>query len=140
MSNYFRDNDDLAFYLDAGADWPSIVEASEYGFRARDGFHDTNEAKAFYREMLEDPKRDFSLAMLHAEKLAQLPAVEAVAEVLLDEARRDPARRIWLESWLERAEPRSRALTDTITTTGGRVLASLGTAQQRTPTARSAAE
>ena len=73
-----------------------------------------------------DPKRDFSLAMLHAEKLTQILADEAVAEVLLEQCRRDPSRRLWLERWLERAEPRSRALLDSIQTTGARLLVSLG--------------
>ena len=53
MSNYFRDNDDLAYYLETGADWPAIVGVSEYGYRSPDGFKDPAEAKAFYREMLE---------------------------------------------------------------------------------------
>lgn len=87
-----------------------------------------------------DPKRDFSLAMLHAEKLTQLLADEAVAEVLLDQARRDPTRRIWLERWLERAEPRGRALTDAITTTGARVLSTLHVPATRGGATRSAAE
>jgi hypothetical protein len=72
-----------------------------------------------------DPKRDFALAMLHAERLARLLADELIAEILFDQARRVPDRRELLERWLERAEPRARMLHDEITTTGGRLLASL---------------
>jgi 3-(methylthio)propanoyl-CoA dehydrogenase len=83
-----------------------------------------------------DPKRDFSLAMLHAEKLTQLLADEAVAEVLLDQCRRDPGRRVWLERWLERAEPRSRAMSDLIHTTGARTLARVGRSSEAPSSSR----
>jgi alkylation response protein AidB-like acyl-CoA dehydrogenase len=72
-----------------------------------------------------DPKRDFAYAMLHAERLTQLLADEAVAELLLGQARRDPERRVILERYLERAEPRARHLYERITTTGQRLLESL---------------
>jgi hypothetical protein len=72
-----------------------------------------------------DPKRDFSYALLHAERLTRLLADEAIAEVLLAQARRHPQRRIWLERYLERAEPRARFLHDQITTTGQRLVQSL---------------
>ena len=69
-----------------------------------------------------DPKRDFALAMLHAERLTRLLADEHVCEVLLDQARRFPERRELAERYLERAEPRCRFLHDEITSTGGRLL------------------
>jgi hypothetical protein len=72
-----------------------------------------------------DPKRDFALAMLHAERLTSLCTDAAVAEVLLEQVARDPARADVLERWLERAEPRSRHRYDEITTTGLRLLAKL---------------
>jgi hypothetical protein len=72
-----------------------------------------------------DPKRDFALAMLHAERLTRLLADEAVGELLLDQARQFPERRELLERWLEKAEGRSRALLEEITTTGDRLLATL---------------
>jgi alkylation response protein AidB-like acyl-CoA dehydrogenase len=72
-----------------------------------------------------DPKRDFALAMLHAERLTRLLADEAISEILLDQARAFPERREVLERWLERAEVRAHALTREITTTGGRLLARL---------------
>jgi alkylation response protein AidB-like acyl-CoA dehydrogenase len=74
-----------------------------------------------------NPKRDFSYAMLHAERLTRLLADEAIVEVLLAQARRHPARRPLLEQYLERAEPRARFLHDEITTTGQRLLDRLGT-------------
>lgn len=72
-----------------------------------------------------DPKRDFALAMLHAERLTRLLTDATVCELFWDQARRFPERREVLERWLERAEPRSRALYDEITTTGHRLLADL---------------
>ncbi|MEQ8279274.1 MAG: acyl-CoA dehydrogenase family protein [Deltaproteobacteria bacterium] len=72
-----------------------------------------------------DPKRDFSYAMLHAERLTQQLIDEAVVEILLEQARAYPERREVLERYLERAEPRARFLHDQITTTGGRLLARL---------------
>jgi hypothetical protein len=73
-----------------------------------------------------DPKRDFSFALLHAERLTRILCDEAIAEVLFGQAERDPERRILLERYLERAEPRTRFLHDEITSTGYGVLAQLG--------------
>ena len=72
-----------------------------------------------------DPKRDFALAMLHAERLTSLCADAAVAEVLLEQVERDPARAELLERWLEKAEPRSRWRYDELTTIGLRLLGTL---------------
>jgi hypothetical protein len=72
-----------------------------------------------------DPRRDFSLAMLHAERLTRILIDEAVAELLLEQAKTHPKRRDVLERWLARAELRSKALHEEITTTGERLLASL---------------
>jgi hypothetical protein len=72
-----------------------------------------------------DPKRDFSHALLHAERLTQLLALELVSELLLEQVRRHPERSELLERWLERAEPRCRHLFDEITTTGARLLEKL---------------
>jgi hypothetical protein len=69
-----------------------------------------------------DPKRDFALAMLHAERLIRLLADEAIAEVLLDQAKAHPERRELCERWLDRCEIRDRALHEEITTTGERLL------------------
>ena len=72
-----------------------------------------------------DPKRDFALAMLHAERLTRILIDEAVAELLLEQAKSHPHRRDLLERWLARAELRSRALHEEITTTGERILSTL---------------
>jgi alkylation response protein AidB-like acyl-CoA dehydrogenase len=79
------------------------------------------------REFLKNwnPKRDFACAMLHAERLTRLLADEAICEILLSQAEKHPDRRDVLLRYLERAEPRARALHDEITTTGERLLAKL---------------
>ena len=83
-----------------------------------------------------DPKRDFALAMLHAERLTRILADEAICEILLEQAKAHPERRELLERWLDRCELRDRALLEEITTTGGRILASLSTdAGERAATA-----
>ena len=51
MASYFKDNDDLRFYLNEGIDWAALAEVTEYGFRATDGFKNAAEAKQFYREV-----------------------------------------------------------------------------------------
>ncbi len=84
-----------------------------------------------------DPKRDFALAMLHAERLTGILTDAAVAEIFWEQAQKDPARRALLERWLTRAEPRTRYLYDQITTTGSLLLASLTGAQ---PADRAAAK
>jgi hypothetical protein len=83
---------------------------------------------AKWREALTDdwdPKRDFALAMLHAERLTRILADEAVGELLLEQSKSHPHRREVLERWLARAELRSKALHEEITTTGERILATL---------------
>jgi len=72
-----------------------------------------------------DPKRDFSLAMLHAERLTRLLAEEAIAELLWAQAERFEERRAVLERYLDRAELRARALHDEITTRSPRLLREL---------------
>jgi alkylation response protein AidB-like acyl-CoA dehydrogenase len=72
-----------------------------------------------------DPKKDFSLAMLHAERLTRLLADAAIAEILLNQSLRFPERGELLERFLQRACPRCGMLLEEITTTGGRLLAEL---------------
>lgn len=72
-----------------------------------------------------DPKRDFAIAMLHAERLTKMLIDEAICEVLLEQSQRDPARRPILERYLERCEIRCETLLKEITTTGARILAML---------------
>ena len=79
-----------------------------------------------------DPKRDFSFAMLHAERLTQIMVDEAVCEMLLDQSNAYPERRALLERYLEQAEPRCRHLHDVITSTGDRLLSTLNKTDQDT--------
>ncbi len=72
-----------------------------------------------------DPKKDFALAMLHAERLIQILIDVAIARELHEQASHFPERRELLLAWLERAEPRCRYLQDVITTTGLRLLGDL---------------
>jgi len=72
-----------------------------------------------------DPKKDFALAMLHAERLLKILNDVAVAEILLEQATAYPERQDLLDRWLERAEPRCKYWNDEITTTGLRLLSKL---------------
>jgi hypothetical protein len=72
-----------------------------------------------------DPKRDFALAMLHADRLAALLTDAAVAKILLQQAQQHDIRAEVLERWLERTELRSQYNYDRITRTGSRLLAKL---------------
>ena len=82
-----------------------------------------------------DPKKDFAYAMLHAERLTKLLADEVICETLLKQAKQHPDRREVLERYLERAETRTRFLHDEITTTGARLLRTLGAIRDEpTPT------
>jgi 3-(methylthio)propanoyl-CoA dehydrogenase len=83
----------------------------------------TSWPKAFAKDW--DPKRDFAFAMLHAERFTRILAEEAIAEILVAQAKEHPERRIWAEKWLERAEVRGRGLLDEITSTGERLLRKL---------------
>ena len=72
-----------------------------------------------------NPRRDFTYALLHAERLTRLLADEEIAVILAGQARRHPARRPLLERYLERALPRARYLHDEITRSGQGLLARL---------------
>jgi len=55
MANFFKDNDDLQYYFDKGVDWESLVRITERGFAdaGSEGFSSTEEAVAFYRDIVE---------------------------------------------------------------------------------------
>jgi alkylation response protein AidB-like acyl-CoA dehydrogenase len=82
------------------------------------------------REFLKNwnPKRDFSYALLHAERLTRILADEAVAELLYAQAKEHPERVAIYERYLDRAEPRARFLLEEITTRGQRLLDQLADA------------
>ncbi|MCP4599124.1 MAG: hypothetical protein GY847_01055 [Proteobacteria bacterium] len=77
-----------------------------------------------------DPKKDFALAMLHAERLAKILVDVAICDELLEQSKQFPERAEVLERYLERAEPRCKYLLTEITTTGKRLLASLASAEK----------
>ena len=87
----------------------------------------TKRSPSNWREVMKswNPKRDFALAMLHAERLTRILADVAVCDELLEQGKRFPERCKVLESYLERAEPRCQYLYQQITTTGARLLSSL---------------
>lgn len=109
--------------LSAGVQMRLVTRTAVDKARSLPGKPVTEWPKAFLENW--DPKRDFAYAMLHAERLTRILADEAVAELLLDQCKKDPSRREVLERWLERAEPRSRFLADEIETTGERLLRQL---------------
>ena len=53
MANFFKDNEDLRFYMERGLDWAPVVELTEYGFRGADSLGSVNEATDFYRDIVE---------------------------------------------------------------------------------------
>ncbi|MEC8024562.1 MAG: acyl-CoA dehydrogenase family protein, partial [Myxococcota bacterium] len=53
MNNYYRDNDDLQWYVNHGIDWEPIVELTEYLYRSQDGHADCADALSFYRDIFE---------------------------------------------------------------------------------------
>lgn len=53
MGSFYRDNDDIRFYVERGIDWEPLVGLTEYNFRARDGHSNTAEALQFYGEILD---------------------------------------------------------------------------------------
>jgi alkylation response protein AidB-like acyl-CoA dehydrogenase len=64
MANFYRDNDDLRFYLEEGIDWREIVELAERGFRDPDGHKSVLDAVELYREIAE------AMGELAAEEIA----------------------------------------------------------------------
>lgn len=77
-----------------------------------------------------DPKRDFALAMLHADRLSSMLLDGVVASLLWEQQQQDSGRRELLERWLEAAEPRSRYNADRISRTGSRLLRKLAPATE----------
>ena len=72
-----------------------------------------------------DPKRDFAVAMLHAERFMKVLCDATVAELFWEQAKAHPERRALVERWLERAEPRAKMHYEEITTRGRRLLRAL---------------
>jgi len=77
-----------------------------------------------------DPKRDFSYAMLHAERLTRIMVDEAICEVLWEQVEAHPDRAPVLERYIERALPRARMLHEQIVNSGQRLLETLKTPEE----------
>ena len=109
--------------LSAGARQHLLAKTARDKFRDVRDLPPTQWLDALRRDW--DPKRDFAHAMLHAERLAELLAHEAIAELLYDQARRFPDRAELFDRHMELVEPRCRYLHDMITTTGDRLVSRL---------------
>lgn len=72
-----------------------------------------------------NPKKDLSLALLHAKRLTNLLADAAIGEELLLQSKQFPDRGDLLERFLERAESRSKFNLMEIKETGSRLISSL---------------
>jgi 3-(methylthio)propanoyl-CoA dehydrogenase len=72
-----------------------------------------------------DPKRDFTWAMLHAERLIRIEAHTTIAELLQQQARQDSSRQKWAERWVERSAPLVQYELDRILHGGARLLREL---------------
>jgi 3-(methylthio)propanoyl-CoA dehydrogenase len=64
MPNFFRDNDDLRFYVEKYIDWEPIARVTEHDFRSEGGPKSAGEAAALYGEILD------MLGRLAAEEIA----------------------------------------------------------------------
>jgi len=53
MGNFYRDNNDLHYYLEKGVDWEPLVRLTELNFRHEEGFDEVDEAVDFYRSVAE---------------------------------------------------------------------------------------
>src|SRR5689334_11464104 len=53
MGNFYKDNDDLRYYVEKGIDWEPLVRITEKDFTDEGGFKNTQEAVAFYKDILE---------------------------------------------------------------------------------------
>ncbi|MBF0120795.1 MAG: acyl-CoA dehydrogenase family protein [Desulfobacterales bacterium] len=79
-----------------------------------------SEWESFFKEW--DPKKDFAIAMLHAERLTRIIADVAIVELLANQAQKFPEREEVLSRYLERAENRCKFLYNEITKTGAGLL------------------
>ncbi|MBI2570022.1 MAG: acyl-CoA dehydrogenase family protein [Candidatus Schekmanbacteria bacterium] len=52
MGSFLKDNEDLRFYLDKWLDWAPLARITELDFTEPEGFKNSEEAVAFYKEVL----------------------------------------------------------------------------------------
>lgn len=53
MGNFYKDNEDLRYYIERGLDWEPLVRLTEFDYRDPEGFQGAAEATEFYTEVLE---------------------------------------------------------------------------------------
>ncbi len=53
MANFYKDNDDLRFYIEREINWGPLVKLLEDDFTQEEGFENTEEAVEFYKEVLD---------------------------------------------------------------------------------------
>ncbi len=53
MANFYKDNDDLRFYIEREIDWNPLVKLIEDDFTQADGFENSDEAIEFYKDVLD---------------------------------------------------------------------------------------
>jgi len=53
MNNFFKDNEDLRYYVDKGIDWGPLVRLTEHQFKAEGGFENAEEGVEFYQDVLD---------------------------------------------------------------------------------------
>jgi hypothetical protein len=53
MGNFYRDNDELQYYLEKGIDWEPLVRLTEFDFEHDDGFDSVDDAVDFYKSVAE---------------------------------------------------------------------------------------
>lgn len=76
-----------------------------------------------------DPKRDFSWAMLHAERLIRMESFTTIAELLLQQAQEHPSRQKWADRWVERYSAQVQYELDRVLHSGSRLLDELAHAR-----------
>ncbi|MBT6177383.1 MAG: hypothetical protein HOI23_09040 [Deltaproteobacteria bacterium] len=106
-----------------GAQQTLLTRMAAKKFRSLSNHKVVDWASKFFKEW--DAKKDFSPALLHAERLTLLLTDAAISELLLEQATRFPERRELLERFLEKAIPRAEYNSSLIATTGDRLLDTL---------------
>jgi alkylation response protein AidB-like acyl-CoA dehydrogenase len=53
MGNFYKDNDDLRFYIEKWIDWEPLVRLTEHDYNYEYGFQNAEEAVDFYKNILE---------------------------------------------------------------------------------------
>ena len=109
-----------------GAQQTLLTRMAAKKFRSLSNHKMSDWASKFFKEW--DAKKDFSPALLHAERLTLLLTDATISELLLEQANAYPERRELLECFLEKALPRAEYNSSLIANTGDRLLDKLNDA------------